>query len=445
MTPGSTDGLQSTRVESIERYAHRSALRDLPEPLSARRIAMMLLLVLPVVAIGLLAVPWQQSAVGTGRVVAYAPSDRTQQVEAPISGRIAQWHVGEGQRVRRGDLLVELIDNDPDLAGRLAAQRDAAQWGLDAARAGLVAYEAMLVAEQSRRALVIAEAEAKIAEQERKRVGEAAEAETAGWNDTRIATLADEGLSSTRERELAGLSLSKAQASVQARDAALVAARTARVTAERSVEAKIAAVQAEVQQARAKVAEAEAKLTEADSKVSRFGQREVRAPRDGMVINITGGPGGEQVSSGDVLMTLVPATNSRAVEITVDGNDVALIREGDQVRLLCEGWPAVQFVGFPGAGGGTFAGIVAFVDATDDGKGKFRVVVLPDPSEGQWPIPERLRQGVRAKGFVLLGRVSLGYELWRQINGFPPLPPVEKGEKTSITGVKKPRSPTGLR
>jgi adhesin transport system membrane fusion protein len=257
----SENGLQSTRVESIERYAHRNAMRDLPEPLSARRIAMMLLLVLPVVAIGLLAVPWQQSAVGIGSVVAYAPADRTQQVEAPISGRIAEWYVTEGQRVRLGELLVELVDNDPFLETRLIAQRAAAQGGLDAARAGLVAYEAKLVAEQAQRVLKIAEADAKIAEQERKRVGEAAEAETAGWNDTRIASLAAEGLSSTRERELAGLSLSKAIASVQARDAALVAARASRVAAERSVEATVAAVQAEVQQAQAKVAEAEATLT----------------------------------------------------------------------------------------------------------------------------------------------------------------------------------------
>jgi hypothetical protein len=27
---------------------------------------------------------------------------------------------------------------------------------------------------------------------------------------------------------------------------------------------------------------------------------------------------------------------------------------------------------------------------------------------------------VRAKGFVLLDQVSLGFELWRQANGFPP-------------------------
>ena len=32
-----------------------------------------------------------------------------------------------------------------------------------------------------------------------------------------------------------------------------------------------------------------------------------------------------------------------------------------------------------------------------------------------------LRQGVRVNGWVLLGQVTLGYELWRIFNGFPPL------------------------
>ena len=39
----------------------------------------------------------------------------------------------------------------------------------------------------------------------------------------------------------------------------------------------------------------------------------------------------------------------------------------------------------------------------------------------RWPDDRWLRQGVRAKGWVLLNEVSLGYELWRQLNGFPPV------------------------
>nr|MCH9680528.1 transporter [Deltaproteobacteria bacterium] len=95
-----------------------------------------------------------------------------------------------------------------------------------------------------------------------------------------------------------------------------------------------------------------------------------------------------------------------------------------------EGWPAVQFVGWPSVAVGTFGGTVAFVDATDNGAGRFRVVVVPDGEE-PWPAARYLRQGVRANGWVLLNQVSIGYELWRQFNGFPPAvtPPSGPGPK----------------
>ncbi|MGB1276876.1 MAG: hypothetical protein ACPG77_14115 [Nannocystaceae bacterium] len=77
---------------------------------------------------------------------------------------------------------------------------------------------------------------------------------------------------------------------------------------------------------------------------------------------------------------------------------------------------------------------VAFVDATDNGQGQFRVVVVPEAGT-TWPDAQYLRQGVRANGWVLLNQVQLGYELWRQFNGFPPVirggtKPVEGGGKS---------------
>ena len=42
-------------------------------------------------------------------------------------------------------------------------------------------------------------------------------------------------------------------------------------------------------------------------------------------------------------------------------------------------------------------------------------------TEIQWPGNRWLRQGVRANGWVLLQRVPLWYEVWRQLNGFPPV------------------------
>jgi hypothetical protein len=59
------------------------------------------------------------------------------------------------------------------------------------------------------------------------------------------------------------------------------------------------------------------------------------------------------------------------------------------------------------------------IDAADSGNGKFRVLIIQQ--EGKpWPPSKYLRQGIRAQGWLLLGQVSIGYELWRLFNGFSP-------------------------
>jgi adhesin transport system membrane fusion protein len=125
------------------------------------------------------------------------------------------------------------------------------------------------------------------------------------------------------------------------------------------------------------------------------------------------------IKAGDEIASFVPENSRPGVELWVNGNDVPLITPGRHVRLQFEGWPAVQFTGWPAVAVGTFGGTVALVDPTDGGNGTFRILVTPPDGE-EWPSNTYLRQGVRAKGWVLLDTVSLGFELWRQFNGFPP-------------------------
>ena len=137
-------------------------------------------------------------------------------------------------------------------------------------------------------------------------------------------------------------------------------------------------------------------------------------------------------------MQLIPDTNSRAVELWVDGNDLPLIREGRAVRLQVEGWPAVQLFGWPSVAVGTFGGRVSLVDPTDDERGRFRILVVPDAEIEPWPDSMILRQGTRVNGFVLLDQVSIGYELWRQLNGFPPTVAMQP-ERTGAVSAREGR------
>lgn len=394
-------------------------------PRVVRRSARLIALALPMIALVMLLLPWRQTSLGTGEVISYDPAERAQEIQAPVKGRIVRWNVREGQRVEAGDLIVEIADNDDNYAARLEQKQTAAEESVEA-------YTAQLEAERATLNLALAEYDAKLAELNRKRAGDVAELEAEKLNLDRQLTLSDEGIASQRKRELAISKYGKARSVVEARDQEIAAVRQARGSAEQKALTNIAKAEVSLQEARQK-------LLETETDVARQSTQKLMAPLNGVIQDVFGGPGGKQVKTGDVLAVLVPDATDPAVELYVDGNDMPLVQPGEEVRLLFEGWPAIMINAWPYLSTGTFGGEVAFVDpsATD---GKFRVVILPNKDETPWPEPYLLRQGVQARGWILLNEVTVGYELWRQINGFPVLPKIEKGNKPSIPSSKKPRS-----
>ncbi|MGZ8184785.1 MAG: HlyD family efflux transporter periplasmic adaptor subunit, partial [Methylobacter sp.] len=186
-------------------------------------------------------------------------------------------------------------------------------------------------------------------------------------------------------------------------------------------QARIDSASASANKTQSELEDSRSSLLKSEVDVSRQQSQVVTAPRDGSVLRLLANPQGDIVRQGDALLVLVPDVDVRAVELWVDGNDASLITPGRHARLQFEGWPALQFVGWPEVAVGTFGGTVAFVDATDDGKGKFRLLVVPDEADQPWPSERFLRQGVRVKGWVLLNQVTMAYELWRQLNAFPPM------------------------
>lgn len=400
----------------------------------ARTIAKLLALFFLAILLALVLAPWQQNVRGHGRVIAFTPVERQQAIEAPIAGRIAAWFVQEGERVATGDPIVELSDNDPALLDRLEDQRRAASDRLQAARNQVFAYESRLDALRASRIASIESAESRIRMvRERQRAAEqklaAAEAAlgTSELNLERQEALLVDGLTSTRSVELARLEAAKARTDVASARASVrsVKSELKSTTADRQriatdADAAIAESAAKMESAQAEVAKEKIEVTKIEMLLARQATQRVVAPRDGTIMRVMARQGAEMVKAGDALALLVPDTESRAVELYVDGNDAPLITPGRHVRLQFEGWPAIQFSGWPSVAVGTFGGQVAFVDPADDGKGRFRVVVTHQGDE-PWPASRFLRQGVRANGWILLDEVRLGFELWRIFNGFPPV------------------------
>lgn len=409
-------------------------LLDVPAPKRASRVAKVLVLVFLCFALAALLAPWTQNIQGRGRVLAYSPDQRQQSIEATISGRVEEWYVQEGTQVERGQPIVKLTDNDASILQRLDAERSAIE-GRRLAQSQRVDTLSMRIesVRRSQRAEIRgAEADVQITQRGVEAAGQEldaamAELETNELNLRRQRDLFGDGLASKRELELAQLAARQSRAKVASSRAKLNAAkdrlsqsRAALRNVMASTDAEIEGALAGLRGAETEVASTNAALARLDVDISRQRAQTIMAPIDGTILRVIGRLGGEQVNRGEVLAVLVPDTADRAVELYVDGNDAALVKPGSPVRIQFEGWPAVQFSGWPSVAVGTFGGRVAFVDAADDGRGDFRIVVVPDPGDGPWPAASYLRQGVLAKGWVLLKRVSLGFEIWRRFNGFPP-------------------------
>jgi multidrug resistance efflux pump len=377
----------------------------------ARLVMIGSLVVLAALAAAMTFVPWQQTVTGSGEVTAFAPEARPRTVESQIPARIQEWRVSEGENVAAGDTIAVLEDIsstylDNRFAERLAENRASA---LESMR---------LQADQARRKL--SQARQKRRSAEAKVENAMMETATARERYRRIDTLYAEGLASKRDLESAQLKLQNARSDSIAAAADLEAARE-------EVEAARIGV-------RQKEQDLQAKRSELDLKVDNARERQaasiVRAPIDGTVARISRPGAGQTVKKGGELALIVPETDDQAVELFVSSVDAAIVDPGRPVQLQFSGFPALQFGGFPGASVGTFSGKVRFIDPVDDTAGRYRVVVVPDTSgpRPEWPDKTYLRQGSAVTGSILLSNVSLGYEIWRRLNGLPPQVPVR--EKT---------------
>lgn len=461
------------------------ALRLVRSSRIARRISNVLLTVLVAVVCLMTIAPWQQTVSGTGSVLAFAPDKRQQIIQSPITGRIHRWGDGiaENARVKQGDEIAEIRDIDENFADRLDQQLRNFEQGLEASKQQLEAnnrvleasrtivesFQAQVKAYTRVRDETIAAQDAYVdmarkkveAEEEQLEEYQAAVPQLQAEYD-RMKILANEQNVSLQKFQEVERKLNEANAKVKRGEAYVASAKAELEGKIREREAKIQKAQVDIDYAEATLRKATGDVSKAQSDVAKSSQdvnkaekelldmkiavarqstRVITAPFDGYLVSINANLGTGVLKAGDPIATIVPDTTDRSVQIWLNGNDAPLVEPGRHVRLQFEGWPAVQFAGWPSVAVGTFGGQVISVDAVDDGKGKFRILVVPDPTDIEWPEDRFLRQGVRANGWVLLEQVPLWFEVWRRLNGFPPVVDVEQSEqKDSAKGPKLPKS-----
>ena len=168
--------------------------------------------------------------------------------------------------------------------------------------------------------------------------------------------------------------------------------------------------------------DAEGKLQKLEVDLENYRQRSgfyfITAPQDCYITQAIVTGIGETVKEGAPVVSIMPANADLAVEMYVNPIDLPLIEMGNTVNFIFDGWPAFVFSGWPNLTFGTFEGKVVAIDNNIGPNGKFRILVAPLEKDKKWP--DALRPGGGAQAVALLNDVPLWYELWRQLNGFPP-------------------------
>lgn len=435
-------------------------LKTLKTPSSGRMLARWLLGV-GFVFFLFLFLPWQQNIRGTGNVTAFAPEDRPQTIESAIAGRISSWKIREGQFVELGDTILTLAEVkdkyfDPNLLTRLAEQIEAKKGSIIAKERKAEALRTQIQALKDAFEVKQQQAKNKLVQTQLKLASDSVDLEA---EKIRFQNFQNQYERNKKLYEAGNIALtkfqdieSKFQESKMKRISAenkfleskaeLINARVEITGVAATYEDKISKAESDLNATLSELYDAEGGLSKMKNEYTnmeiRNQQYQVTAPQSGYLVKAMQAGIGETIKEGEAVATIMPSSPDIAVEMYVKAMDVPLISKGRKVRIQFDGWPALQFSGWPSVSVGTFGGVVQVIDYVNSLGGTFRILVTPDPEDEPWPA--QLRIGSGTKGWAMLDTVPIWYEIWRQLNGFPPslyATPAEENLVSKEEGGKK--------
>lgn len=434
--------LSSRKITTNLADEHLSSLQVLQTPRLGKVLARWLVGLFLVLLI-VLFLPWQQNINGVGSLTALDPADRPQTVQSAIAGRIEAWHIREGQYVNKGDTILRLSEIkekffDPDLLLRIGEQIDAKESTIGAKRQKSEALGDQIVALEGALQLKLSQARNKLEQARLKVISDSADLvaqrvqyQIAQEQLQRQQNLYEKGLKSRTELETRTLKFQESAAKIMAVENKYLASQNELINARIDLSGIEAEYREKISKARSDLSGTLSEAFESSGELSKleneFVNMQIRnsnyyivAPQNGYIVRAQRAGLGETIKEGEAVVTIMPQYPEMAVAMYVRAMDVPLIQEGRKVRMEFDGWPALQFSGWPSVAVGTFGGIVRVIDfvETPEKGGMYRVLVAPDPDEEPWP--EQLRMGSGVYGWIMLDEVPIWYEIWRQLNGFPP-------------------------
>ncbi len=385
--------------------------------------------------------PWTQNIGAKGTVTTLRPDQRPQTIHSVIAGRIEKWFVQEGDYVKKGDTILfisEVKDAyfDPDLLSRTQSQLDAKELSVKAYMEKVKAMDSQIDALVQTSRLKLAQARNKLQQSKLKVISDSMDYKASNINYEiaqeqfkRLEKLYKDGLKSLTDLENRKLTVQKTQAEMISAENKLLTSRNELINARVEIVSvqnqyrnSVAKAESEKYTAMSNMYNAEIDVTKMQNQFMNYSVRAglyyITAPQNGYITEAIQNGIGETMKEGEAIVSIMPAQYDLAVVMYVNPIDLPLMEKGQPVRIQFDGWPAIVFSGWPNTSFGTYGGKVYAIDNFISPNGKFRIMVSPDPETEEWP--EALRVGGGTHNMLLLKDVRIWYELWRQINGFPP-------------------------
>lgn len=399
------------------------------------------LLAFALVGFIILFLPWTQNINSKGYLTTLKPGQRPQTIQSPIPGRIEKWYVQEGDYVKKGDtiLFISEIKNeyfDPRLVERTGQQIKAKEASVNSYIGKVKALRNQISALSNELRLKSKQAKNKLLQAKLMVQSDSIDLEAAKTNISiaqrqydRVVQLESEGLKAMTDLEEKRLKQQETQAKLISQENKLLASRNEILNGEVEINRvqaeytdKISKAQSDMFTAQSSQFDSEAQVTKLENEFTNYSMRNdmyyVRAPQNGFINKAIQGGIGQTFKEGEALLGIMPADIDMAVETFVEPLDLPLIHLGEKVRIQFDGWPTIIFSGWPNVSYGTYGGEMVAIESFISDNGKYRVLLAPDPEDHEWP--KDIRVGSGANTIALLEDVPIWYELWRQLNGFPP-------------------------
>ncbi len=385
--------------------------------------------------------PWTQNIRAKGYVTTLYQTDRPQELVSQIPGKILKWYVKEGDMVNAGDTIVmlgEVKDEylDPNIINRTEFQIVQNEEKAKFYSGKIETTEQQIINLENQRELKLNALKNKQIQIERKIQAKEAELNAAKIDLQQSRDQLERAKVMIEKEAISKFDFERRNATFQKAQAAFTEKQNDydnlkqdlvlnRIDIDNTIQEyseKIAKAQGDRFASSSEVAAAREKASDLSIKKQNLTSRSqyyyVVAPQKGQITQAQKAGINEIIKEGEMIVEIVPRDVELAVEIFVEPFDLPLVNTGQKARFMFDGFPAIVFSGWPQSSIGTFGGKVIAVESNRSSNGKYRVLLVEDPEDRKWP--PGLRMGTGALSFALLKDVPVWYELWRNINGFPP-------------------------